>query len=397
MTTRLYYTDSYLTTFEARVIERSADGRRVYLDRTAFYPTSGGQPFDVGTIAGVQVSDVIDEGDRLAHVLGEPLVVGESSVACAVDWSRRFDHMQQHTGQHLLSAVLAEMFALQTVSVHFGAQSSSLDLETDVITAADVVAAESRANQVVVENRAVTVSFEEPGVAEGLRKASSREGLLRIVTIEGLDRTACGGTHVRATAEIGTILVRKIDRVKKQVRLEFVCGLRAVRRARSDFELLSRVAQSLSASLDEVPSLVEAQAERLRAAEAHTRRVDADLRAYRARLLYDATEPDASGVRRVIERSESGSLDELRGLAQAYCTLPKSVFVGAADNPAAVLLAASDDSGVDAGRVLKAALSGVGGRGGGSPRMAQGSVPQVELVPEVVQLLIDTLGPVRGC
>ena len=396
MTTRLYYTDSYLTSFEARVVERSADGRRVYLDRTAFYPTSGGQPFDVGTIAGIQISDVVDETERIAHVLAGPLAVGESSVACVVDWPRRFDHMQQHTGQHLLSAVLAEMFALQTVSVHFGAQSSSLDLDTDVLAAADVVAAEWRANQVVVENRPVTVSFEEAAVADGLRKASSREGPLRIVAIDGLDRSACGGTHVRATGEIGPILVRKIDRVKKQVRLEFVCGLRAVRRARSDFELLARVAQSLSASLDQAPSLVEAQAERLRAAETERRQLDTELHAYRARLLYDAAEPDASGVRRVIDRRDSGSLEELRGLAQAYCSLPKTVFVGAADSPPAVLLAASDDSGVDAGRALKAALAIVGGRGGGSPRMAQGSVPRVEAMADVVKALVDRLGSVGG-
>jgi alanyl-tRNA synthetase len=396
MTTRLYYTDSYLTSFEARVVERSADGRRVYLDRTAFYPTSGGQPYDVGTIADVQVSDVIDETERIAHVLAAPLAVGESGVACVVDWPRRFDHMQQHTGQHLLSAVLAEMFALQTVSVHFGAQSSSLDLDTDVIAAADVVAAEWRANQVVVENRPVTVSFEEAAVADGLRKASSREGPLRIVAIDRLDRSACGGTHVRATGEIGPILVRKIDRVKKQVRLEFVCGLRAVRRARSDFELLARVAQSLSASLDEAPSLVEAQAERLRAAETERRRLDTELHAYRARLLYDAAEPDASGVRCVIDRRDAGSLEELRGLAQAYGSLPKAVFVGAANNPPAVLLAASEDSGVDAGRTLKAALAIVGGRGGGSPRMAQGSVPRIEAVADVVTAVVDRLGSVGG-
>lgn len=392
MTTRLYYTDSYLTTFDARVVECADGGRRIYLDRTAFYPTSGGQPFDLGTIAGVSVADVVDEGGRIAHILSGSLPPTAVDVACAIDWDRRFDHMQQHTGQHLLSAVLAEMFGHQTVSVHFGANASSLDIGIDAITRDDVAAAERRANKLVVENRPVTVSFENADDAGGMRKASTREGALRIVTIEDIDRSACGGTHVRATGEIGSILVRKIDRVKKQARLEFVCGLRAVQRARTDFELLSRVAQGLSASLDEIPALVESQAERLRTVDAQRRRLEAELHAYRARLLYDAAEPDASGVRRALQRRDAGSLEELRGLAQAYCLLPKAVFLGAVmrpegTRPPTVLLAASEDSGIDAGRALKAALASVGGHGGGSPRMAQGSVAGVQAIPQVLDQL----------
>jgi alanyl-tRNA synthetase len=387
MTTRLYYVDSYLTTFDGRILERADEGRRIYLDRTAFYPTSGGQPYDTGAIAGVAVANVIDEGERVAHLLAEPLPEGLTTVEATVDWARRYDHMQQHTGQHLLSAVLAELFSRQTVSVHFGAESSSLDLDTESITRDQVAAAEWRANELVFENRPVTVSFEEATTVEGLRKVSARAGTLRVVSIGGIDRSACGGTHVRATGEIGPILLRRIDRVKRQVRLEFVCGLRAVRRARADFDSLSRLAQGLSASLDEVPALVESQAERLRAAEAHRRKLEAELYAYRARLLYEAAQPDAAGVRRAVQRRETGSLDELRGLAQAYCMLPKAVFVGAVDDPPAVLLGASEDADIDAGRVLKAALTGVGGRGGGSPRMAQGSVPGLELIPRVLETL----------
>jgi alanyl-tRNA synthetase len=392
MTTRLYYTDAYLTTFDASVVDRSEDGRRIFLDRTAFYPTSGGQPNDVGTISGVSVADVVEEENRIAHILARPLIAGTSTVTCVVDWQRRFDHMQQHTGQHLLSAVLAEMMGHQTTSVHFGAQWSSLDLDTDTLARAEVVAAERRANEIVVENRPVTVSFEDAVAAGGLRKASSREGTLRIVSIEGLDRSACGGTHVKATGEIGPILIRKMDRVKKQVRLEFVCGLRAIGRARADFELLSRLGQGLSASIEEVPALVELQAERLRAADTYRRRLEAEVYAHRARLVYDAAVANASGVRHVVERRESGSLDDLRGLAQAYATLPKAVLLGAVDEAATILLAASDDSGVDAGRVLKSVLAAAGGRGGGSPRMAQGSVPSIEAVGKVIDQLKGELG-----
>jgi alanyl-tRNA synthetase len=391
MTTRLYYTDSYLVAFDARLVDRADGGRRVYLDRTAFYPTSGGQPFDTGTMAGVAVSDVVDEGERVAHVLIEPLAEAGGVVECAVDWSRRFDHMQQHTGQHLLSAVLAEMMGHQTVSVHFGAHASSLDVDADAIAQDDVVAVERRANELVVENRPVTVSFEDAGAADGLRKALARDGTLRVVTIDDLDRSACGGTHVRATGEIGPILVRRIERVKKQARLEFVCGLRAVRRARADFEHLNRLAQILSASLDDVPALVESQAGRLRAADAQRRRLESELHGFRARSLYDVAAPDASGRRRAIQREGSASLEEVRGVAQAYCILPKAVFVGAVDDPPAVLLAASEDSGVDAGRVLKAALAVVGGRGGGSARIAQGSVPEASVIARVIDVVTDAV------
>ncbi|HEV2086050.1 MAG TPA: alanyl-tRNA editing protein [Gemmatimonadales bacterium] len=159
MTQRLYYTDSYLKDFDAFVVERADDGRRIYLDRTAFYPTSGGQPFDTGRLGGIEVIEVVDEGERIAHVLASPLPDGPA--VGQLDWPRRFDHMQQHTGQHLLSAVLADLFGYQTIAVHFGPETSTLDLETSKLTQDQVDRAGERANQIVVENRPVEVSFEE--------------------------------------------------------------------------------------------------------------------------------------------------------------------------------------------------------------------------------------------
>src|SRR4249919_967027 len=182
MTERLYYTDSYVREFQARVVERSADGRTVYLDRTLFYPSSGGQPFDVGSIAGIAVVDVVDEEDRIAHLLAEPLAT-DGDVAGEIDWARRFDHMQQHSGQHLLSAVFEELFGLHTVSFHLGADSATIDLEGGSVEPRSVVEAERRANQVVSENRTMDVRFEDATQAQGLRKASERAGLLRIVSI----------------------------------------------------------------------------------------------------------------------------------------------------------------------------------------------------------------------
>ena len=372
MTQRLYYHDAYLAAFQATVLERADDGRRLYLDRTAFYPTSGGQPHDTGRLGGVEVVDVVDEGERIAHVLAAPLPA--SPVRGEVDWARRFDHMQQHTGQHLLSAVLEELYGFHTASVHFGQDASTLDLDTPAITPEQVGAAETRANVLVTENRPVSIAFEDAAAAAGLRKPSDRTGPLRIVTIGELDRSACGGTHVRATGEIGAILIRKVERVRKAVRLEFLCGMRAVRRARADQELLARLAAQYSAAPDELPALVEAQRAELKEAVAGRREAEAQLDRYRAAELYAGAAPDAAGLRRIVVREERG-IDRLRGLAQAVAALPRTVFVGVAASPPGLLVAASEDSGRDAGAMLRSALAPAGGRGGGTPRLAQGTVP----------------------
>jgi len=386
MTSRLYYTDAYLAAFDGRITEIADDGRRVYLDQSAFYPASGGQPFDLGSLAGASVADVVDEDDRVAHVLAAPLsgrAVGDT-VHGEIDWRRRFDHMQQHTGQHLLSAVFADVFGYGTVSVHFGADRSSLDLDVGAIDAQRLGEAERRANEIIWENRPVSVTFEESATATGLRKPPPREGTLRVVTIEALDRSACGGTHVHATGEIGAIVLRGTERMRKQTRVEFLCGGRVIRQARADFETLSTIALSLKASAAEAPALVVAQSEQLRDALAVRKRLEGELAVHNARALYDATSPTPAGVRVAVVRRDTGSLEEMRPLAQAFAALPKAALIATIASPATVLVAASEDSGVDAGAVLKAALTAAGGRGGGAPRLAQGSVPRADALDAVV-------------
>ena len=389
MTNRLYYTDAYRTTFSASVVDRSDDGLRIYLDETAFYPTSGGQPHDSGLLGSVTVVDVVDEDDRIAHVLSAPLDAARMRLDGLIDWNRRFDHMQQHTGQHLLSAVFEDLFGAKTLSVHFGPDYSTLDVDTESISRNQLIAAEEQANALVAEGRPVSVTFEDAAAASGLRKAPDRAGTLRIVSIAGIDRSACGGTHVRSTSEIGTVLLRSVEKVRKSTRIEFVCGLRAVRRARKDFESLTAIGVSLSASLDDAAGLVATQSERLKEGDNARKKLEKDLAVFRARERYDAATVDANGVRTIVVR-DAGSIDELRALAQAAFSLPKVVVVGALNSPPSVLVAASEDSGVDAGKLLKERLAAAGGRGGGSPRLAQGSVPDVAAVDAVVASLVAT-------
>jgi alanyl-tRNA synthetase len=295
--------------------------------------------------------------------------------------------MQQHTGQHLLSAVFEELFHLRTVSFHLGADSSTIDLEGGAVDARMAAAVEARSNEIVWENRPVGVAYEDAASVQGLRKATEREGALRIVSIDGLDRSACGGTHVRATGEIGTVLLRKLEKVRQTVRVEFLCGGRAVRRARADYEALNRVAQLFSASLDDAPGMVAAQLETARAADKARRKLELDVAAYQGKELYRNTAPGPDGVRRLVRRAAAGSLDELRALAQNFTAQSQAIFVATLAQPPSVLLATSADAGVDAGQKLKAALAEVGGRGGGTPRMAQGSVPDSALLEKVVEKL----------
>lgn len=384
MTERLYYTDARLTEFTARVVEVAGD--RVYLDRTAFYPTSGGQLFDVGTLGDARVVDVVDEKERIAHVLEKPARFSPNDeLKARVDWTRRFDHMQQHTGQHLLSAVFEELFGHKTVSVHFGDESSTLDLDVASLPKDRALKAERRVNEIVFENRPVTVTFEDAASAAGLRKAADRTGEIRVVEIEGIDRSACGGTHVRGTGEIGPVVVRRIEKSKQSTRVEFLCGWRALARARADFDALSTIAGSLTASIDEVPALVSAQAAHLKEAETDAKKRGEELAKYQARERHDAAVPDSTGVRRIVETAPS--MDPLRAMAQAISAFPKTIYVGTVASPPGIVFAASADSGVNAGELLKSALSANGGRGGGSPRVAQGTVPDAAALQRVLSAL----------
>jgi alanyl-tRNA synthetase len=380
MTDRLYYTDATRLDFTAVLVASHDGGRRVVLDRSAFYPTSGGQPHDIGTLGGLVVHDVTEAEDgTVEHHLVEPLpvAVGES-VAGHVDAARRFDHMQQHSGQHLLSAVLDDQFGWPTVSVHIGADGCALDLAADGVTPEALREAEQLANTHVFENRPITVGFEDAACATGLRKPSDRAGLLRIVTIAGLDRNACGGTHVAQTGAIGPILLRRTERTRGTVRVEFRCGHRALARARADMELALAAAGTLTAGVDELPTLVAGLVEARRQLEKAHVALTEQLLAHEARALHTAAPVDELGRRYFEHRSDDAPVKSQQSLAQQVVALGGAVYLAVSSAPPAVLLAASADTGLACGTLLRDALQAVGGRGGGTFTLAQGSAPSVE-------------------
>jgi len=387
VTERLYYQDCYLREFRARVLETSDDGRRVYLDRTAFYPTSGGQPFDTGTLGGANVIEVIDEEERVVHVLDAPITTGE--IAAQIDWPRRFDHMQQHSGQHLLSAVLEELFKIPTVSFHLGAEVCTIDVVAPSLTTARIDQAEDRCAEIVAEARPLAITFEDATADLGLRKESQRTGTLRVIAIQGIDRSACGGTHVRTTAEIGPVLIRKTEKIRGNTRLEFVCGLRALHQARADFRTLQELSRQLSAPATETPGLVSAQLERIKALEKANQRLASEVAQREGREQWAATAPDAQGLRRAVEQVEQGAIDDaLRTRAQAFVAQGRAVFLAMSKNPPSVLLAASADSGIHAGDRVKSAVTSAGGRGGGNQALAQGSLPATADLEAIASSLI---------
>lgn len=382
-TERLYYTDCYLRDFEARVIavEPEARGVRVTLDRSAFYPESGGQPRDAGTLDGAPVVDVAAQDDAVALVLAAR--PARDVVHGAIDWARRFDHMQQHTGQHVLSAAFERAARSKTVSFHMGAEVSTIDLDTDRLTRRQIDEAEELANQVVFEDREVRILFRSAAEASAmdLRKPTERAGEVRLVEVADFDLSACGGTHVRRTGEIGLISVRKHERVKAQTRVEFVCGRRALVAARRDFFALSEAGRLLSGGLDQVPALVQKQAGELRDAQRAREKLVTRLAAYRASELAQAA-TEKNGRRVILQVFPADELLEAKMIAHAVQRLPAAVALlavgpppepsGNAGRATTLFFAQSAGGAADMGALLKRTMAEFQGKGGGTRDFAQG-------------------------
>ncbi len=393
MTEHLYYHDSFLCEFDAEVLDIGADSESrpvVILDRTAFYPTSGGQIFDTGWIRPSQtsnklrVADVTERGGgQILHVLDNAGSLQKGSrVHGQIDIDRRRDHMQQHSGQHVLSAAFVRLFNLPTVSFHMGAESCSIDLDTKQLTAAQVEAAEALANDVVMQNRDVSIRFvtQEEAQSLGLRKIPPVErDQLRLIDVHDFDLTACGGTHVSATGQIGCILLRKIEKTRQGWRIEFVCGKRAVATARRDYSVLAESGGLLSSHIWDIPQQVRKLQEEARAARKsgeHLLEELADL--YASRLLGETPE---TGSRKIIIRTfPDRDLTFIKLLAQKLTRQSAGVIalLGTTSEPPALVFAQSPEQPFDMGGLMKDALARLGGRGGGSRDMAQGGPTQVE-------------------
>jgi alanyl-tRNA synthetase len=392
VTERLYYTDSLLTAFDARVVSCAPAGGRfhVALDRTAFYPTSGGQPFDTGRLNAAHVLDVVeDEAHEVVHVVDEPCQPG-ADVRGEIDWTRRFDHMQQHTGQHILSAAFDRLHGVRTTSFHLGAAVATIDLAREV-TVDEIARAEDESNRIVWENRPVRVRFASEGEARAmpLRKEPVRTGPLRLVEVADFDLSACGGTHVPETGRIGIIAVVAAERFKGASRLTFVCGARALHSHRMLRDVVVSASRALSVSAADLPAAIERlQGEAKDAARALKRAQD-ELTAGRAEKFRRDAET-IGPVRGVLTADSAWDATAIKLLAGAIVSERGlvAVLVGGG-TPAPVVAARSADVVFDAGAWMKHATAAFGGRGGGRPELAQGGITAAP--EDILKLARETL------
>jgi alanyl-tRNA synthetase len=410
MTERLYYTDGTVTRFTARVVAvRALEPSRfaVELDATHFYPTSGGQPHDVGTLDDAQVVDVVDEGDQVLHILQTAAApaVG-ATVTGQIDAIRRRHHRQQHTGQHVLSRVLEDRLGLPTVSSRLGETGNTIDLPAPSLDPDALEAAEDAANALIWRGLPVNVRFLEPGqVAEsGLRKAPAREGTIRMIEVEGVDRSACGGTHVANTAEIGLIAITGQERVRGNTRLHFLCGSRALVWRRSCDRLVGQLATALTTNPSGLAAAVARLQEDARAAARRAQGLARELLAVRLReWAAEAVEvPSAAGKVRVVARELPGAFADLaQEVVGGLVTGPASVAALAWEDAERTHLVVARHAAVpcDCRALLAEALEGTGGKGGGSQERARGSAVGISgaaLLERVVRALESAQPPAAG-
>ncbi|HWX40658.1 MAG TPA: DHHA1 domain-containing protein [Blastocatellia bacterium] len=400
-TDRLYFADSAVLEFTATVLEteRGGDVHKVILDRTAFYPTGGGQPNDTGRMGDADVIDVNeDESGRIIHTLkgGDSIIPGRE-LLCTVDAARRLDHLQQHSGQHILSQAFIQACGAETRSFHLGAVTSTIDIDLHSPSDEHMGSAEEIANQIIFEDRPMRVHFmtEEQAGELPLRKESAVRGTIRVIEVEGFDWSPCGGTHAARTGQVGLIAVKSFERAKKMTRVEFVCGRRALLEYRSANSTATRVARLFSADRESAVQAVERMIQDNKALQRRIRELlQTALVGEAAELLSKAESAGGAGsteykvVRAIFDRRD---VEELRLLAwKVIERAPAVALLGTRDGSnARLVFARSPNLPQDMGALLSEACQILGGRGGGKPDMAQGGGPNIDKLEEAISVAIS--------
>ncbi len=395
---RLYYDDPFLLSFRARVVEhRRVEGRpAVLLDRTAFYPTSGGQPHDRGTLNGIAVLDVREADGDILHLLETE--VAEVTVHGEVDGQRRFDHMQQHTGQHILSQAFLQEVGATTVSFHLGETYCTIDLDRAGLFPEVLERVEERANAVVFEDLPVRARFvgREEVEALPLRKPPGAYERVRVVEVEGFDWSACGGTHCTRTGQVGPIRITHSERRGEETRVTFLCGWRALRAARQEHNLLVEMAAPLSVGLPDLPAALNRLLESEREARKGWEQAQKELLRYEARERY--REGAGVGPARVVWGVlRDRPPEEVRLLAREVAALPGGVaLLGLAGEAGRLFFACAEGLPWDMGQLVREAAAVIGGRGGGRPHEAQGGGPNADRLEEALRAALARLRALAG-
>jgi alanyl-tRNA synthetase len=401
-THRLYYDDSYLQSFDARVLSclpsqpfASPSGTipvwEVVLDQSAFYPTSGGQPNDLGCLGATQVLDVRDEDGEILHIVDSEIPLG--SVQGSVQWNRRFDHMQQHSGQHLLSAMFVERSGLPTVSFHLGAELCTIDLRGPAPSTEYLLGAQRATNHIIFEDRPINVRY---GTADqlaeiGVRKQVDRQGILRAIEIEAADLQPCGGTHVKSTGRIGMVLVRGCTKVRQDWRVEFVCGARADRFASDDFQTVRTISERLGCAPEEAVAFLEKGSKEREENFKNLQQALQQLGEARAAQLLEASPVNAHGVRVIAENLQGAHPELLLPLATELAKHERTIALLGLAETGQLVLAQHPGVGKDLAALLKQLLATFPGKGGGTRDFVRAKLADASQAPQALAAAVDTL------
>jgi alanyl-tRNA synthetase len=397
LTKRLYYQDSYLKEFKAKVLRKLKIDNQpaVVLDETAFYPTSGGQPYDKGFIQDIPVIEVVEEGDEIIHILKEELKEKiNSEVVGKIDWKRRFDHMQQHLGQHILSGALMEIWGAETVSFHLGEEVCTLDIAKERLTEGEVKEAEECTNEIILKNRPVKCYFvegEEEIKRLNLRKIPEKTGKIRIIEVEDFDLSACGGTHCRAAREVGLIKITKWEKRGEKTRLEFICG----RRAWEDYfwknELIKNISNKLTIKDSELGEAIDRMLVERKEIGKELKEYKEKLQEYEAKKMIDECSLRDDRIKVINKVFEEENFQEVRELIQKIINLDESVVVlfGVKKGGAKILFACSRALKYDMNGLTREAAKFIEGQGGGAPNFAQAGGKKVEGIEDALNFALE--------
>jgi alanyl-tRNA synthetase len=392
---KLYYQNPYIKEFTASVIrqDQNFDGKwYAVLDRTAFYPTGGGQPFDTGTIHGISVTDVEEEEGEIRHYLEERLPESEEAEG-RLNWQRRYDHMQQHAGQHILSAAFDELFGYRTVSFHLGKETLTIDLDAENLSEEEAAQAERKANEIITDNLPIETKWVSEDELAGypLRKETKVKENIRLVIIPGFDYNGCGGTHPKATGEVQAIKILGWSRQKKQTRVEFVCGGRVLKQLHAKNVIVNRTGQLISSPEGEIPEaiikLLNTQ-----------KQMEKELEELKNQLLeQEGKEYARSAVdgQPVIQKVfHDRSIKELQKLAKSIAMQnEQAVVLFAAENGRQLqaVCASGTETDADMKGIIQSILPAINGRGGGNKHFAQGGGEAEMSGERLLELMMENL------
>jgi alanyl-tRNA synthetase len=397
---RLYYEESYLQEFKGKILEKVEidDKPALILDNTCFYPTSGGQPNDLGYIQGVPIVNVIEGGEKIIHLLKEDIEeeCGDT-VMGKINWERRFDHMQQHSGQHILSAAFEKLWNADTVSFNLGDEICTLDIMKDSITSEEVKKAEILSNNIVLENKPIKAYFVDQDRANelNLRKTPPQKGDIRIVEIMDFDICACCGTHCGTTGEVGLIKILKWEKRGVKIRLDFICGERSLKDYYWKNELIKNISNKLTIKDSELGEAVVRMLEERKETRKELREVKEKLQEYEAKRLIDEASIRDNGIRIIDKVFEENNFQEVRGLVQKIINLDDSVVVLAGvknkgeGEGVKILFACSKVLKYDMNELIREAGEFIEGRGGGAPNFAQAGGKKTEGIEDALNFALE--------